>query len=332
MSILIVEDSPHIHTQLKLFLKSSGYHELVCVDSAREAFNYLNLEGSEETSRVVDLILMDINMPEINGIEACRRIKANRRFQYVPILMVTAEDAGEGLQMAFDAGAVDYIRKPLNKVELIARVNSALRLKQEIDNRIKREEELLKLTGLLEETNQKLYQANEMLYQISRTDGLTGIANRRHFDVLFEAEWHRAARLSKPISLMLIDIDFFKNYNDTYGHQRGDECLKRVANALNMTLKRPCDVFARYGGEEFVAVLPDTNRNGAIKVAESMQSNVAALDITHKDSQAGNTVTISIGISSIVPEMNGSPELLITGADSALYKAKQEGRNRIKVQ
>jgi len=179
--------------------------------------------------------------------------------------------------------------------------------------------------------NQKLHQANEMLYQISRTDELTGIANRRHFDELFETEWRRAARLSKPVSVILIDIDFFKNYNDTYGHQMGDECLKRVANALKIAIKRPCDILARYGGEEFIVLLSDTDGNGAAKVAETMQSNVAALSIAHKNSHVGNTVTVSFGISSMVPEINGSPELLIAKADSALYQAKHEGRNRIKL-
>lgn len=183
----------------------------------------------------------------------------------------------------------------------------------------------------LGEANQKLHQANEMLHQISRTDGLTNIANRRHFDELFKTEWRCAARLSKPISVILIDIDFFKNYNDTYGHQMGDECLKRVANALKIAIKRPCDVLARYGGEEFIAFLPDTDGNGAAKVAESMQSSVAALGIAHKNSQAGNTVTVSFGISSMVPEINGSHELLIARADGALYQAKQEGRNRIRI-
>lgn len=180
--------------------------------------------------------------------------------------------------------------------------------------------------------NQKLHQANEMLYQISRTDELTGIANRRYFDELFETEWRRAARLSKPVSVILIDIDFFKNYNDTYGHQMGDECLKQVANALKIAIKRPCDVLARYGGEEFMVLLSDTDGNGAVKVAKSIQSNVAALSIAHKNSQVGSTVTVSIGISSMVPESNGSsPELLIAKADSALYQAKHEGRNRIKL-
>ena len=179
--------------------------------------------------------------------------------------------------------------------------------------------------------NQKLHQANQMLYQISRTDGLTRIANRRHFDELFETEWRRAARLSKPVSVILIDIDFFKNYNDTYGHQMGDECLKWVAHALKRAIKRPCDVLARFGGEEFIVLLSDTDGNGAVKVAKSIQSNVAALSIAHKNSHVGNTVTVSFGISSMVPEINGSPELLIAKADSALYQAKHEGRNRIKL-
>lgn len=188
-----------------------------------------------------------------------------------------------------------------------------------------------KMTTQLKDAFEKLEEANQKLHQLSRTDGLTSIANRRCFDELFETEWRRASRLSKPISVILIDIDFFKKYNDTYGHQMGDECLKRVADALKSAIKRPCDVLARYGGEEFIAVLPDTNGNDAVNVAESMRSNVAALGIAHKNSQVSDTVTASFGISSTVPEGNGLPGLLIAQADSALYQAKLEGRNRVKL-
>ena len=170
-----------------------------------------------------------------------------------------------------------------------------------------------------------------ILNRLSRIDGLTGIANRRHFDDLFYQEWKRAGRLSKPISLLLVDIDFFKNFNDTYGHQMGDECLKQVAGALSGALKRPCDVIARYGGEEFVAFLPETDEKGAIMVAETMQANMANVNIPHRNSQVSDKVTVSIGVSTVVPVANTLPGTLIADSDKALYQAKQEGHNRIKI-
>lgn len=255
-TILVVDDSVHVQKQIEVFLKTAGYSKLLFAESASEVFKHLNVESPEKEPNKVDLILMDINMPGLSGVEVCRQIKAIGHLRDIPIVMVTAEDTDAGLQLAFEAGAVDYIKKPVSEVELVVRVGSVLKLKHEMDERISREKELLNITSLLEESNQKLQQVNVILNRLSRIDGLTGIANRRHFDDLFCQEWKRAGRLSKPISLLLVDIDFFKNFNDTYGHQLGDECLKQVAGALSRALKRPCDVIARYGGEEFVASLP----------------------------------------------------------------------------
>lgn len=330
-TILVVDDSVHVHKQIEVFLKTAGYSNLLFAESASEVFKHLNVESPEKEPNKVDLILMDINMPGLSGVEVCRQIKTIERFRDIPIVMVTAEDTDAGLQPAFEAGAVDYIKKPVSEVELVVRVGSVLKLKHEMDERKNREQELLNITGLLEESNQKLQQVNVILNRLSRIDGLTGIANRRHFDDLFCQEWKRAGRLSKPISLLLVDIDFFKNFNDTYGHQLGDECLKQVAGALSRALKRPCDVIARYGGEEFVAFLPETDEKGAIMVAETMQVNMADANIPHRNSPVSDKVTVSIGVSTAVPAANLLPGTLIADADKALYQAKQEGRNRIKI-
>lgn len=330
-TILVVDDSVHVQKQIEVFLKTAGYSKMLFAESASEVFKHLNVESPEKEPNKVDLILMDINMPGLSGVEVCRQIKAIGHLRDIPIVMVTAEDTDAGLQLAFEAGAVDYIKKPVSEVELVVRVGSVLKLKHEMDERISREKELLNITSLLEESNQKLQQVNVILNRLSRIDGLTGIANRRHFDDLFCQEWKRAGRLSKPISLLLVDIDFFKNFNDTYGHQLGDECLKQVAGALSRALKRPCDVIARYGGEEFVAFLPETDEKGAIMVAETMQVNMANVNIPHRNSPVSDKVTVSVGVSTDVPATNLLPGTLIADADKALYQAKQEGRNRIKI-
>jgi len=172
--------------------------------------------------------------------------------------------------------------------------------------------------------------AEEALRRLSSMDGLTEIANRRHFNDFLDREWKRAKRCSAEMSLIVCDIDFFKDYNDTYGHLTGDECLKKVADILGRMLKRPSDLVARYGGEEFAVVLPDTSADGAAVVAEALKSGVEALMIPHSKSLVSRYVTISIGVATTTPSQNTSPTELIAAADKALYRAKQEGRNRIK--
>ncbi|MFH1911228.1 MAG: diguanylate cyclase [Pseudomonadota bacterium] len=169
----------------------------------------------------------------------------------------------------------------------------------------------------------------EILNRLSRHDGLTGIANRRHFDEFYQQEWKRALREETPLSLLLCDLDFFKNYNDTYGHQAGDDCLRAVAGVLQKGLRRPGDLTARYGGEEFIVVLPGTLREGALAVAESLRKAVEALAIPHSASATAPVVTICLGVSITVPGPGESPADLLAAADRALYRAKEEGRNRV---
>ncbi|MBU0575608.1 MAG: diguanylate cyclase, partial [Proteobacteria bacterium] len=172
-------------------------------------------------------------------------------------------------------------------------------------------------------------QLEEILIRLSRHDGLTGIANRRHFDEFYQQEWKRALREETPLSLLLCDLDFFKNYNDTYGHQAGDDCLRAVAGVLQKGLRRPGDLTARYGGEEFIVVLPGTLREGALAVAESLRRAVEALAIPHSASAAASVVTICLGVSITVPGPGESPADLLAAADRALYQAKEGGRNRV---
>lgn len=322
MRILIVDDDAAFRIVLKAFLHWAGYKDLIMATSPEEALYWLNEIDQNATEEYADLILMDITMPGLNGIETTRLIRQNSNFDDIPIIMVTASDSEETLAEAFEAGAVDYIKKPLNKIELRARVRSVLKLKQETDQRKAREKELSEANRLLQEANQKLE-------RLSFQDGLTSIPNRRYFDRFLRTEWVRAMHLKKQIALIMMDIDFFKLFNDSYGHLAGDECLKKVANVLNEHLNHPSDLVARYGGEEFVALLRDTDKFTAFDISETMRTGVAGLNITHGFSHCSGVVTISGGFAVMIPPENSSPELLIKAADSALYMAKHQGRNRI---
>jgi diguanylate cyclase (GGDEF)-like protein len=323
MKILIVDDSPDERVLIKSILKSAGYSELLSAESSLDAFKQLGMENKASIYSEIDLILIDIIMSEMDGVEACRLIKAVDYLRDTPIIVVTVKDEIKYLQMAFAMGAVDFITKPLNKVELLARVRSALRLKYEIDRRKAREKELRVIKEQLEDTS-------FVLKRLSSEDELTGISNRRGFESYLDQEWKRASRYDVPVSLILVDIDFFKEYNDTYGHQSGDQCLKEVASVLNGTLHRPADFVARYGGEEFVIILPNTDMNGGEVIAEKLREGVEALGIIHSSSQASGRVTISLGVATAMPSQNFSPSELVAAADQALYLAKQVGRNKVK--
>ena len=273
-------------------------------------------------SAAVDLVLLDINLPDLDGIEVCRRIKSGEDTRDIPVVMVTADSSENGLAAAFDAGAWDYVTKPLKKIELITRLGSVVKLKQEMDRRREREKELLELTKLLKDSNEKLQQANEMLRRLSTTDPLTGLFNRRYLEVTLEREWKRAVRESRSVSILMIDIDFFKAFNDRYGHQAGDECLIRIAAAFRGTLKRPYDILSRYGGEEFIAVLPDTDTAGAEDVAALMREEVSRLGIPHETSAAAPHITVSVGVATMTPTQDQEPAALIAQARHGLVSGQ----------
>jgi diguanylate cyclase (GGDEF)-like protein len=315
MRILIVDDSQKDRLFFKNVLNEAGFQDTIYADSADQAFAILKLRQPDSDACEVDLILMDIGMPGLNGIEALKKIRAAHHLKDIPVIMVTSELNDKNLIQAFESGATDLIKKPMNKIELLVRMGAALRLKRETDRRKAQEKELRK--------------ANQRLERLSSLDGLTQIANRRRFDEHMDHEWRRAIRTGKPMGLIMADIDHFKAYNDTYGHQAGDDCLIQVAQSLYQQLKRPADLVARYGGEEFAIVLPETELKGAGDLAEKMRKEIRRLNIKHSSSPVDQVVTISLGVSCALPTMSPEPEELIAQADQALYQAKNQGRNRV---
>lgn len=203
-----------------------------------------------------------------------------------------------------------------------------LLIKRRGKNIIRRLEERIEL---LELRTLRLDQANQVLQRLSSLDGLTGVANRRRLEEALDLEWRRACRVGTALSLIMIDADFFKAFNDSYGHQRGDDCLKLLASSLSNALNRPGDMVARYGGEEFMIVLPGTDEHGAAEMAEVMRGRVEAMKITHEGSHANKVVTISLGVVTGYPIRGFSSGELIAAADEALYQAKEEGRNRVAI-
>lgn len=323
INILVVDDDRDIRLLLEKYLKGLEVDKIHFTETAAETFELLNLEGAQETE--IDLIILDIILEDEDGIEICQKIKKMKNYQELPVIMITAQKASKFLKRAFEAGASDFIKKPINKIEFMARVNSAIKLRKETKKRIKREKELLEISA-------ELKAANKKLEKIALQDGLTGLANRRLFDKTLKDELKRAKRQKNSLALIMADIDNFKAYNDTYGHQQGDQCLKKVASVLADNAKRASDFAARYGGEEFALILPDTAESGAVKVAESIRKDILDLKLEHKNSSVDKYVTLSLGVSSLKTEKEVNQELInsfIKKADQALYQAKENGKNQV---
>ncbi len=328
MRLLIVDDCPDTRRVLGKLLQSHGYDLIEAVESGPAALAFLKADDPSAEPPVdvppVDVVLMDLDMPGMDGIEVCRQIKATSHLKDLAVLILTGVIGEETLERAFAAGACDYITKPVSINELLARVRSAGNLKRQFDQCKMREQELVQVT-------RQLKRVNEELQRLSILDELTGIANRRFFNILITQEWGRAIRSGQPLSLLLIDIDYFKAYNDFYGHPQGDRCLQQVAASLNVLARRPGDCVARYGGEEFVFLLADTGLTGAAVVAETLRENIEALHLEHAASPVNDRVTISVGVASVIPERDRSLDELLSSADQAVYQAKRTGRNCIKV-
>jgi len=263
-------------------------------------------------------VLLDAMMPLMDGFECCTKLQALFAGKSIQILMVTGLEDQESVDLAFNAGATDYVTKPIHWAVLRQRVRRLIHRAQ--------------LQRQLEIVNQQLEEANLALQRLVMIDELTQVANRRRFDEYLNLEWRRLAREQQPLSLIFCDIDYFKLYNDTYGHQVGDECLRRVAQVMEETVYRPADLVARYGGEEFAIILPNTSLQGAAHVTESILAALKAVAIPHAKSITSSQVTLSYGVASMIPCCKLSPTTLVEIADQLLYQAKQTGRDRALLQ
>jgi diguanylate cyclase (GGDEF)-like protein len=250
-----------------------------------------------------DLILLDVIMPEMDGFETCIRLKSDHRTALIPVIFVTSLNQEAEEARGLEVGAIDFIAKPFSSAVIKARVRNHLELKMQRD----------------------------LLRDLSFLDGLTGLANRRRFDQFLDQEWRRSLRSRSPLSLILMDIDYFKAYNDAAGHLAGDDCLRRIAQTLAASAQRRGDLIARYGGEEFVCVLPDTDAAGALAISEQIQSLIADLALPHPRSEIAPLVTLSLGTTTQHAVLGKDFTSLIQAADLAMYRAKEQGRNQIVV-
>ncbi|MDR3601727.1 MAG: diguanylate cyclase [Desulfosporosinus sp.] len=272
------------------------------------------------------LVLLDVQMPEMDGFETAMLMKGSERTKVLPIIFVTAISKEQWcIFKGYEVGAVDYLFKPIEPIVLKSKVKVFLELHDQ-KRLLKKQAELLeiKIKELLD-----LKHVNCYLENLSNLDGLTGIPNRRYFDQFFETSWKNSMREQQHLALVMVDIDYFKDYNDNYGHLKGDDCLILVAKTLLSSIKRPVDFVARYGGEEFMAVLPDTDKEGALLVAERMRKGIEQLALVHEYSEVAAWVTISIGVAEIIPRPSDLIQDFIKNVDQAMYQAKQDGRNRV---
>ncbi len=268
------------------------------------------------------VILLDLIMPNVDGLKLLQELRSHPVTAEIPIIVLSTKEQVDFKARAFEYGANDYLIKMPDKRETIARVIYHSRA---YINKLQRDAAF----QALRESQRHLEQKNLELMRMSNIDGLTGVNNRRYFDSVLEQVWSRACRSQTPLSLAMIDIDCFKQYNDTYGHLKGDDCLRLVAKALQQQLPRTTDFVARYGGEEFAVVLDITDEKGARLVGQKLFDAIEKLRLEHARSDVAEYVTASIGLASILPDHRFSPEDLIGASDRALYKAKQTGRNRV---
>lgn len=290
--LLVVDDQPtNIQVLYRVFADDC---QVFMATSGEQALHTAREEAP-------DVILLDVMMPDMDGYEVCRQLKQDSATRDIPILFVTAHHEAQEEARGLACGAVDFITKPIHPAVVRARVHTHLTLQRQ----------------------------TEVLKRLVFIDALTHAFNRRYFDERLAEEWGRAQRTGRPLGLILIDVDYFKQFNDVNGHQRGDDALRQVAQALKGTILRPGDVVCRYGGEEFACLLPDTDLDGALQVAQRMKLAVRDLAIGHPASAVAEVLTISAGVAVRTPTSRGDAAALLALADAQLYRAKAEGRARV---
>lgn len=292
-TVLVVDDDPITIAILQMLFEAKA--DIVAASNHAAALEQCHALHP-------DLILLDINLGDEDGFELCRKLKLQEDLAETPVIFITGSSDEADEVRAFQLGAVDFIRKPLSPFIAEARVLTHLSLQLQ----------------------------TEFLTHIAHSDGLTGLKNRRSFDQALEREWKECSRTGLPLSLVMIDIDHFKRYNDIYGHLAGDTCLRKVAEVVDAALGRPADCAARYGGEEFGCVLPHTGFQGALTVAQKIRDNIGALKIAHSDgANPAHTVSASLGVATAFPSEAPDWLDLLQAADQQLYQAKQHGRDRV---
>jgi diguanylate cyclase (GGDEF)-like protein len=307
LKVLIVEDSKVSLKAISGYIEEMGVQPLLAETGAQA----IQLYKQEHP----DIVLLDIILPDTDGYEVAKEIRMLQgKDDWTAIIFLSVMSKDEDLVRGIEAGGDDYIMKPVGNVVVQAKVRAMYRL-------VKMQRALVKLA-------EQLHDANQELQRLSMTDGLTGIANRRMFDETLQREWRRCIRLKKPMSLVMLDVDHFKQYNDLYGHQKGDDCLKAIGKKLSKSAPRPADLVARYGGEEFIMILGETDEDGARWVAERIRQRVALLQLPHSGSKH-SFVSVSCGVASVYPTRELNAETLLQMADKALYQAKHQGRNTV---
>jgi diguanylate cyclase (GGDEF)-like protein len=306
MNILLVDDTRTEQHIMTVRLSEMG-HEVTCCSNGQEAIELYNRND-------FDLVLMDVIMPIMDGHEAARRIRTLEN-DWVPIIFLSGRTSPDDIAAGIAAGGDDYLNKPVDETVLAAKMTAMQRIAA--------------MRHRLISVSHELENANSELLKLANADGLTGLSNRRIIDQYLEKETARAIRSDHSITVIMMDLDNFKAYNDNYGHIAGDSCLKKVSKVLKNSVRRPEDLVGRYGGEEFCVILPNTDMNGAMFVAERIRTSIQELKIPHTGNADLGVVTISLGIASRVPGQKAPATQLLNEADKALYKAKVSGRNRV---
>jgi two-component system chemotaxis family response regulator WspR len=319
-TVCIVDDDPANLTLLGSILSNHGFNVLSATD-AESAFTLMEEEPP-------DLILLDIMIsPEMDGYEICKRLKTEETTQDIPVIFLSALDQAIDKVKAFQAGGVDYITKPFLTDEVIARVQSHIQQHQVQQQMAIQYETLQKEIARRRQIERELAQTNKQLELLVTIDSLTGLNNRRHFNYHFEQEWKRMIREKKPMALLLCDIDGFEEYNQNFGTHAGDLVLQKIANIIKKLARRPGDTVARWGEDEFIILLPRTDEEGAVTLAEQIQKNTIDLFAGDSSDELPGDVTISIGIASTLPAYGLNKEMLLLDTSGALKQAKNSEKN-----